>query len=245
MEPVLEHVWVTSCIPYGDSDLIVRLLSRERGRIGAFARAAVRSQKRYAGGVQPVSRGIASLSERRGSELFRLEAFDPEPRLFAMASDPLVYGRAAYLVELVERLVPEAVPVPELFVCLSGAIEALCDGRGDARTLRAFELHLLDESGYLPDLDSLRNAEHATGFSIDPSTGAVVPNAGAALVPFSRDAVEAAWALLHSAPESPPAVDDATLKVVGRLFAIHLRRQGVHTLKSVQFLRSLHGVGRR
>lgn len=230
-------------VPYGDSDLVVRLFTREGGRVRAFARGARSSKKRFAGGLSPLSFGRAELSRRRGSELLALAGFEPEARFFGLAEDPGRYGRAAYLAEVTERLIPEEEPVSELFELLVVAISRLAAGLLDPRLLRGFELKLLEETGYLPDLTQAGSPAHAP-MLLDTRTGALVMQDGPGTVPFPARAQEAALALLSAPFDEPPVVEDEVLREVARLFACHLRLMDVRDLRSVAFLRSLEG-GRR
>lgn len=243
MEPELHDVVVTAVVPYGERDLVVRLFSQHRGRIGTFARGARNSKKRFGAALQPLAFGAAELRPRRGSDLFGLEALDPDPCLFRLAQDPLAWGRASYLAEVTERLLPEAEPCPPLFVALRQALALLADG-ADARLLRAFELRLLAETGYLPDLGSASDVPGREPSLLDSATGELVALEGPGRVPFPAEAREAAAALLLAPFEAPPVIEAQTLKAVSRLFAVHLRRMGAAELKSVAFLRALGAGGR-
>lgn len=231
-------------VPYGDSDLVVRLLTRARGRVRAFARGARKSTKRFSGGLSPLSFGRAELRRRPGAELLALDGFDPEGRFFGLAQDPGRYGRAAYLAEISERLVPEEEPVPELFELLLSALALLSSGEADARLLRAYELKLLHETGYLPDLSEVDDVTGEAPFLLDTRTGALVTEDGPGTVPFPPRAREAAFALLTAPLEELPVVPHEVLREVARLFSCHLRLMNVRDLKSVVFLRSLESGGR-
>jgi DNA repair protein RecO (recombination protein O) len=238
-ELAFEDVLVTGLIPYGESDLVVRLLSRSRGRTAAFARGAKRSKKRFAGSLQLLARGKAGLKQRRGADLATLESLEATGVLFGLAEDPLRYGRAAYLVDITEKLVPEEEPVPELFDRLCASLERLAAGAADARLLRAYELLLLDDTGYLPDLLESSDDPAERGIALDPSSGELLAHPGPGAVPFDAAAQDAALALVQAPLHEPPDVDDDTLRVVGRLFASHLRRMGLKDLKTIQFLKAL------
>jgi hypothetical protein len=64
----------------------------------------------------------------------------------------------------------------------------------------------------------------------------------AGAVPFSEAARLAALALLQCTVNDDtalPDLDDATLRIVSRIFALHLRGQGGPPLRSVAFLQAL------
>lgn len=218
----LEHddVVVTAVVPYGDADAVVRLFARARGRLGAFARGARASRRRFSGLTAPAL-GRAILQGRHGAELVSLRELDVEPALLPLAGDLRAWGHASYLVELLDRLLPEAEPAPEVFALVDTALRVVAATGPSARLLRAVELKLLLAIGYLPDLH-------------DPDGwGSEVPD------PARRAALAL---LLAEDLMALPEVDDALLRPVARIFGAHLRRHGGGPLKSVQFLASLKGA---
>lgn len=225
---------VLSVVPYGDDDIVARLFLRGGGRVSAFARAARKSRRRFAAGVQPFSMGGVTLKERRGDAMLSLEAGSLSPILLAHVVEPVVLGRATYLCELIERLLPEGEPHLAVFDDVTRAIGAL--PFSDARLLRAFELRLLRETGTLPDLSPLGGGPVV---AFDPVDARLLPHATTRTVPFTDSAARAAVALLEAALPRVPEIDDETLRVVGRIFAAHLRRHGGAPLKSIAFLRAL------
>lgn len=233
---LVDEVIVTAITPYGESDLVVRLFGRALGRVGAFAASARRSKKRFAGGLAPLAQGSVRLTPRRGSELFRLEEAELLADPDGLGRDVVAFGRAAYLVELLERLIPEAEPAPEVFEALREALGLLAAGGQDARLLRSFELKLLGWTGYLPDLSPLDDGP-AVGF--DPLRAELVTVVAGAAVAFDEGAREAALRLLEAPLADLPPVEGDTLRVVGRLFAAHLRRLEIGPLQSVAFLKGL------
>ena len=203
MIPFPDDVVVTAVIADGDSDAVVRLLSRSRGRVGAFARRARASRKRFPGLGAP-SLGVAGLKERHAADLMELTEIDIDPKILGLANDLRALAHASYLCELVERFLPEHEPAPEIFAMIDGAIRMISTAPS-AVLLRAVELKMLLFMGYLPDL-------HET------------------------DLPPVAQTLVHADLHALPAVDEDTLRAVGRLFAGHLKQHGGPPLKSVAFL---------
>jgi DNA repair protein RecO (recombination protein O) len=235
---ITDDAIVTGIIPYGEADLVVKLFTREHGRRTAFARAARKSKKRFGGSLTAFATGTAVLRTRRGRDLPLLASFEAGPALFGLA-EPEVYGRAAYIVELTDRLLPEAEPETTVYAWLSAALEHLARLGADPRLLRAYELQLLLATGYLPDLDTASDLEDEPPVAIDPASGALVAEPGEGALPFGPEVRSATRALLDAQPTALPDLDEPTLRAVGRLFAVHLRRMEIRDLKSVAFLRSL------
>jgi DNA repair protein RecO len=237
-EPGGDDVVVCGVIPYGDADCVVRLLGRERGRFSAFARGARASKRRFPGLMAPAL-GRAIVKSRRGDMLDLVE-IDVDSRLMALASDLKAWGFAGYVVELVERFVPEGAPVPDFFAVVEDTLLGLARHGGRAAILRAFELHLLDELGVLPDLGDVTDDPGLPVVAYDPLRGHLLAHEGPGAVPFSDDARQAAMFLLGSDADDAVAlpVDDAVLREASQLFAHWLRRQGV-ALRSLEVLRAL------
>ena len=124
------------------------------------------------------------------------------------------------------------------------SVARLSSGEADARLLRGYELKLLEETGYLPDLYHAEDSPDDEPDLLDTRTGALVAEEGPGRVPFPQRAREAALALLTAPLAEPPAVENAVLREVGRLFACHLRLMDVKDLRSVAFLRSLESGSR-
>lgn len=239
MEIEHENVIVTALIPYGDTDCVVRFLGQTKGRFSAFAKGAKRSKNRFAGMLQPLAHGTAALRPRRGTDLFALEELDADASLLGLSQDPYGFGRASYLAELVERLLPESVPEPQIFARLRLSLQLFAAQKGSTALLRAFELQFLADTGYLPDLHRASDDPDVPPCALNRSTGELVAHPVPGCTPFPEDARQLATALLHADLDAVPSYESERLKPVGRLFALHLRRMGLTDLKSVAFLRSL------
>lgn len=234
-----EDVVVTALIPYGESDCVVRLFGREKGRFSAFAKGAKRSKNRFAGTLQPLAQGVATLRPRRGTALYVLEELEADPHLWGLAADAHALGRASYLAELVERLLPEGVPEPGIFARLRLSLALFAAQKGSPALLRAFELKFLADTGHLPDLDSASDDPEASPCALNRMTGELVAHPSPGCTPFPEDTRRLASMLLQSPLDQLPSCSSEELKPVGRLFALHLRRQGLTELKSIAFLRAL------
>lgn len=237
-EPESGDVVVCGVIPYGDADCVVRLLGRERGRFSAFARGARASKRRFPGLMAPAL-GRAIVKSRRG-DMLDLQELDIDSRLMALASDLRAWGFAGYVVELVERFVPDGAPVPDFYGVVVDTLLGLARHGGRAAILRAFELRLLDELGVLPDLSEASDDPGLPVVAYDPQRGHLLAHEGPGAVPFSDDARQAALFLLGSDADDAIAlpVDDVVLREASQLFSHWLRRQGV-ALRSLEVLRAL------
>ena len=167
-------------VDYGEADRVLTLFGRSTGAVGAIARAARKSQKRFAG-LGLCSVGDGELRERGQAELLTLERFEHKRSFTALGTDVARMGHAAYAAELVAKLCAPRQAEPRIFDLLLVFLERLdADGASDSR-LRAFELALLDRLGFAPALGacaSCGRADLSEGDAIDvrwvPDQGGVV-----------------------------------------------------------------------
>jgi len=144
---------VLRVVDYGESDRIVTLLTRERGKLGAFARGARASRRRFSGLLEPFTLLAAELTDRRG-DLLGLESASAIRAHGGIRADLARIAVAGYACELAAELVRDAEPHPELFTLLSALLAALDEGPAHPAALRAFELGALAATGYMPRLDA-------------------------------------------------------------------------------------------
>lgn len=167
-------------VDYGEADRVLTLFGRTTGAVGAIARGARKSQKRFAG-MGLCSVGDVELRERGHAELLTLERFDHKHSFTGLGTDLARMGQAAYAAELVTKLCAPRQAEPRVFDFLL-AFLALLDGEGPREgRLRAFELGLLDRLGFAPALGACATcgrADLSTGDAIDvrwvPDRGGVV-----------------------------------------------------------------------
>jgi len=143
-------------IDFGESDLVVQLLTPRTGRITAIAKGARRSQRRFPGTLDffnVLSVEIASV--RRAGAMARLEHARLVHAFASLRTDPARFALASYLLELLGRLAPEGgapVDLKRLFEFALAALRAVDAATPDAK-LRAFlELRALHALGLCPEL---------------------------------------------------------------------------------------------
>jgi DNA repair protein RecO (recombination protein O) len=242
-------------IDYGESDRIVTLLGRSTGCLGAIARGARKSQRRFGGGLGLCTVGDAALRERGGSELLTLERFDATETFPSLGTDVVRMGHAAYIAELLAKLCAPRQAEPAIFDLALECL-VLLEARG-AQTLRlrAFELTLLDRLGFAPALDaclSCGRTDLSTTDAIDvrfiADQGGVVcfgcARQGRPMRPIVRLALarlaSAALADTEGLAESIPAdVERGCRAALQELIAGHLSAP----LRSLEFLSKLETDG--
>ena len=149
------HAW-----PYRETSLIVEAFTPDYGRVALVARGAKRPRSELRGLLQAFQPLLLSwFGQAELKTLARAEW---------RGGVPLPRGRALlcgfYLNELLLKLLAREDPHPQLYVAYERALVELAGGAEHAALLRRFELCLLAELGYAPEL--ARDAD--TGAPLDP-----------------------------------------------------------------------------
>jgi len=159
----------------GETDRILRLLTREAGRVDAVAKGARRGTSRFSGATELFTHSRMLLATGKSLDvLSQCEIRESFPGLRGGLS---TIARATYLCELVDRMMEEREPNPEIFDLLLSALYLLQRAQNNADVIvHSFELHLLSERGYRPELVRCvrceRAVENSAAFS--PSLGGVL-----------------------------------------------------------------------
>lgn len=146
---------VLRTVEFGEADWIVHLLTPTRGRVTAMAKHARRSVRRFGGSLDVFNQLEVRLHPRRRGGMPLLERARLVTPFLALRDDPVRYGLACYLAELLLRLAPEEGAGPEVRELFEFAVEALraLEGiRPDARARVLLELRALDALGMRPEL---------------------------------------------------------------------------------------------
>lgn len=168
---------------WSDSSLVLDLFTREQGRLAVIAKGAKRPTSQLRAVLLPMQRLHIQLTRTKGNEPVEVHTLRSAEWL---ASHPLPKGGALlagyYLNELLMKLLPRGEAHPRLFEQYAAAVAGLAlNPELPELWLRAFELALLEDLGWLPDLrvDSLQQQalKSERGYSLSPELG-LVPAAG-------------------------------------------------------------------
>ncbi len=179
----MEHLKLTALVlrtvDYGESDRVVTLLSREQGKVSAFARGARASKRRFGGALEPFTLLAAEVRFRSASELMGLESASVLRGHGGIRGDLARIACAAYAAEVARELVREREPHDDLFDLLAEYLDLLDRAPARPAALRAFELGALRAAGLAPRLDACARC----GAPLDPGARALRfdPGQGGAL----------------------------------------------------------------
>ena len=141
---------------FGEADRLLTLYTREQGKLRAVAKGVRKIASRKAGHLEPFTR--VKLQLARGRDLFivtQAETIDAYPSL---REDLTLTGYAAYVLELLDRFVPdEEIASPSLYRLLTETLSRLASEAVPWLTLRSYEMRLLDLLGFRPQLFECAN----------------------------------------------------------------------------------------
>lgn len=257
--PKLTAAYVLHSHDWSESSLILDLFTREQGRVVAAAKGAKRPYSQLRPVLMPFQRIDVAFGGKRGEE-----AEVALLRHAEWAGGPAWPGGQAllpgfYLNELLMRLLVRHEPQQALFDAYAQTLVAMADPSLLQAALRAFELVLLRQVGYLPDLamqtlDS-RPLEPDVAYELTPDLGVQplrgLSEPGQGPAPLAGQhllAIEAGLALLHgprggASSQLLTTLMGACLPVQSELKAVcrqlihyHL---GSHTLRTRQLMMEL------
>ncbi|MFN3741328.1 MAG: DNA repair protein RecO [Anaerolineales bacterium] len=135
----------------GEADRILILFTPQQGKLRAVAKGVRKITSRKAGHLEPFTRLSLQLAEGRDLPLItQAETLDA---YFPLRSDLQKLTQASYVIELIDRFLPEDhLPQPELYRLLVQTLEQIAALADPWAALRYFDLRLLDGLGFRPRL---------------------------------------------------------------------------------------------
>ena len=235
----------------GETDKILRLFTREAGRVDAIAKGAKRSTSKLTGATELFTYSRMQLATGKNLEIItQCEIRESFPLL---RSDLNALTRATYLCELVDRLIAQHEPNPEVFDLLLSALYLLRRARTNPDVIvHSFEMHLMEERGYQPELRRCVKCGgelQAGRMAFSPSLGGTLCGADAALIDDAIPIANETARLLASLSEleteellalspSPKASAEAA-----RCLKWYIRYRLDHDLRSAEFLDLIRAEG--
>ncbi len=146
---------VLRSVNYSDSSLIVRLFSRDYGKISIIAKGARRSKDGTGALLQPPNHLALTYRHKDGRDLQTLISAEFEARYPNLSADMAHSAAAMLAVEMLDRATDEDDPQPLLFRLIIALLGALNAQPSDPLLLMQFyQLHLARQLGFAPQLDT-------------------------------------------------------------------------------------------
>ncbi|MCM2677844.1 DNA repair protein RecO [Alkalicoccobacillus plakortidis] len=142
---------VIRTVDYGETNKIITLYTKERGKIGVMARGAKKPRSQLSAVSQPFIYG--SFVIYKGSGLGTLNQGDTISSFRKIREDLTLAAYAMYIAEMVDKLTEENQRYLWLFDWLYLSLEKMASGADPEVITRIFEMKMLDVAGISPQLD--------------------------------------------------------------------------------------------
>jgi len=239
-------------VEYSETSQILTLFARTHGRVQLIAKGAHRRTKagasKFDGGVDLVDLGDAVFSHSPERELCPLCEWHQVDGHLELRSSLRAMHLACYAAELVNVLIEEHDPHPELFDRMEQTLKELCTSRIEESFL-VFQLDLLRETGYLPELGACVQCGSTIGerdrVYFSPNRGGVVCRNCEGATP---DRMEVDARLLrvvrgvlglprvNGQPQRLPSLTRHQTDPINRMLAEHIEHTLQRRLRMVQYI---------
>lgn len=244
MGELRSHGLVLRVRDLGEADKLITVLTRDAGKITAVARGSRKTKSKFSALAEPLTLGVFLF--RQGKSLYTLIQGEMVKSYTALHGDLLRLAYGQYFCELCERVLPDGEPAETVFALLLTALESLVEDPDPARVARCFELSMLDELGFRPELDGCGLCGRQAGpFRFYAAEGGLLcpdcphpagsfPVSAASVAVMRRFLAQGFHRLAVCAV--PPAVSEEIHRAVMGVFYHAL---GIEQLKTLEFLRNI------
>jgi len=171
---------------WGEADRLLWLFTRRMGKVRALAKGARKIHSRKAGHLEPFTR--VNLLLARGRDFWIVTQAETVKAHLKLRENLVTIGYAAYTAELLDRFTLDEDENQNLYQLLSETLARLDQGADPAVPVRFYELRLLDQLGYRPELFRCLNCSSeikpenqyfsmSLGGVLCPRCGPVIPDA--------------------------------------------------------------------
>ena len=150
--------FIVSRMPFGNTSLILRALTRTAGRLTFMAKGATRPKSPFAGQIDLFYLVDFQYQPARQSEIHTLREIRLiEPHLGLRKSYANLLA-AQYFAALIEAITETATPIPQEFELFRKALDYLCEQDITVRAVERFESRILTLAGIHHQNDDLPRA---------------------------------------------------------------------------------------
>ena len=194
-----------------EADVIFTLYTPHLGKIQAFAKSVRKTKSKMAGHLELLTYSQVSLA--RGRNLDTIIGSQTINSFLPLKSDLWLTSCGLYAIELVNQFTADSVENLALFQLLRATMEQLCRTGNRDLTLRYFELHLLDEVGYRPQLQQCVSCQKP----LEPVANSFSPSSGGMLCPDCAVNHPSSYSLSVNAQKVLRLLQDSDYSAVDRL----------------------------
>lgn len=142
-----------------EADLILRIITSEGEKLSFYARSALKSRKRFEGGLRPLTQIEYRGKKKESSQLFFLEESKITHDFPSLVKWIESLTMASYFAELVDKTAQEGLENTALYNLFGAALKSLNAGSSPWIMCPAFEFKLLALLGWLPHAEDLKESE--------------------------------------------------------------------------------------
>ena len=164
-------------IKLGEADRILTLYTPHLGKIQAVAKGIRRPRSKLAGHLELLTHSQVSLA--RGRNLDTITGSQTINSFLPLKSNLELTSYALYAIELVDQFTADHIENYPLFQLLLDTMHRLCQAGDNELVLRYFELQLLNQVGYRPQLHQCVSCRS----TLEPTTNSFCSSAGGMLCP--------------------------------------------------------------
>ena len=198
-------------IKLGEADRILTLYTPHLGKIQAVAKGVRRPRSKLAGHLELLTHSLVSLA--RGRNLDTIIGSQTINSFLPLKSNLELASYALYATELVNQFTAENIENHPLFELLLETMHNLCQGGDNELVLRYFELHLLDQVGYRPQLEQCVSCR----LPLKATTNSFCPSAGGMLCPSCSQSQPLSYPLSVNAQKVLRLLQDSDYSTAGKL----------------------------
>ena len=162
-------------IKLGEADRILTLYTPHLGKIRGVAKGVRRPRSKLAGHLELLTHSLVTLA--RGKNIDTIIGSQTINSFLTIKSDLKLTSYALYAAELTDQFTADNTEDEPLFQLLLETLQQMCQEGNLDLLLRYFELHLLSEAGYRPQLNqcvSCHTALQPTANYFSASAGGVL-----------------------------------------------------------------------
>jgi DNA repair protein RecO (recombination protein O) len=161
----------------GEADRILTLYTPNLGKIQGVAKAVRKPKSKLSGHLEMLSYSNLTLARGRNIDtIIGSVTIDP---MLALKNDLDLLSYALYAAELVNQFTPSETEDQQIFELFLQTLQRLPSAPDKELLIRHFELHLLRQAGYRPELEHCVMCRRP----LEPVSNAFAPSAGGALCP--------------------------------------------------------------
>jgi DNA repair protein RecO (recombination protein O) len=195
----------------GEADRILTLYTPYLGKIQAVAKGVRRPRSKLAGHLELLTHSQVSLA--RGRNIDTITGSQTIGSFLALKSDMQLTSYALYVTELINQFTADHIENYPLFQLLLETMERLSQAGNKELLLRYFELHILNEVGYRPQLQQCVSC-HLT---LEPAINSFSFSAGGMLCPHCYPGQPLTYPLSVDAQKVLRFLQSSGFNTVGKL----------------------------